>query len=223
MASITYTTPNIRLLDQRQEQSNPNDDCVFESDAMAVNALVVGANMNATKIKAMDNDYGPQYVGFASQAALVDTLAKLGVTMVRVAHPTQQQLIDELHWQIEHYHHPCIVTMPSQWNSAPTVKGYSPRAYRGYSHVGLMCGSGPGMLRCANPWGGFFQDQTDAWWAQRLLMGEIWVASKTPVAPGPVAASPKPSPIVAANPVTAPVATVEELQAKISAAVKALQ
>jgi len=90
--------------------------------------------------------------------------------------------------------------MPSQWNSAPTtVKGYSPRTYNGYSHVGVMVGSGTGMLRCMNPWGGFWQDQSDAWWAQRLLTGSIWVASKLPAV---IAVATKPVPAPAPAPLT---------------------
>ena len=68
--------------------------------------------------------------------------------------------------------------MPSQWNSAPLASGWNPRTYSGYSHVGVMCGSGPSMLRCMNPWGGFWQDQSNAWWSARLLEGQIWVATR---------------------------------------------
>ena len=188
--SITYTLPGVPLLDQLKEASNPTYDCVFTSNAALATAYL-GKPFTGTQIKAMDtDDYGPNYTGGASEAKLVDTMARLGIKVARVAHATQQELVDELHWQISHYHQACIVTMPSQWNSAVTNAGaaWNPRTYRGPSHVGLMCGVGPGYLRCMNPWRGFWQDQSDAWWSQRLLMGEIWVSTLLPTgkdAPAP--------------------------------------
>ena len=226
MASITYTLPRFPLLNQRTEASNPNDDCVFTSNA-AIVRYFYGGNITGSDIKAKDADYGPKYVGFASQSRILDTMASLGVRFARVAHPTQADLITELHRQISYYHQPCIITMPSQWNSAPTtVKGYNPRTYNGYSHVSVMCGSGPSMLRAMNPWGGFWQDQPDSWWAQRLLYGEIWVGVYRPIVPvvAPVQATPAPSPAPTgvSTATTSTVVTVADLQAKIATAIKAL-
>lgn len=214
MASITYTIPRVALMNQLVEASNPRDDCVFTSNAALVNAYT-GSHYTGSQIKALDSDYGAAYVGFASQAKLLDTLARLGVRFARVTHPTQAELTFELHRQIEYYHQAAIITMPSQWNSAPTVKGWNPRTYSGYSHVGLMCGSGPGMLRCMNPWGGFWQDQSDAWWQQRLLYGEIWVGVYRPVV-STVQATPAPSPAPTAAsstaaPVSAPLTDAQKL------------
>ena len=176
--TITYTIPGVPLLNQLKEESNPTYDCVFESNAALATAYL-RKPFTGTQIKAMDSDYGPSYTGGASEAKLVDTMAKLGIKVARVAHPTQQQLVDELHWQIEHYHHACIITMPSQWNSAVSAPGYNPRTYKGPTHVGLACGVGhdgaQGMIRVMNPWGGFWHDGTTAYWADRLLDGEIWV------------------------------------------------
>ncbi|HEU5347003.1 MAG TPA: hypothetical protein VFU63_00190 [Ktedonobacterales bacterium] len=217
MASITYTIPGVRLMNQLLEPSNPRDDCVFTSNACLVNAYT-GSHYTGSQIKALDSDYGAAYTGFASQAKLLDTLARLGVRFARVSHPTQAELTFELHRQIEHYHQAAIITMPSQWNSAPsTVPGYNPRTYRSYSHVGLMCGAGPGMLRCMNPWGGFWQDQSDAWWQQRLLYGEIWVGVYRPVVSAPQAAPAPSQPQPAASSTTA-APTVASLQAKIAKA-----
>jgi len=199
--SIAFTLPGFPLLNQRVEVSNANDDCVFTSSASIVRYLTGNKTITGSDLKAMDSDYGASYTGFASESKIVDTLAKLGVKMVQVQKPAQQGLLDELHWQIEHYHQPCIITMPSQWNSAPldpaTGKlraGWNPRTYSGYSHVGVMVGSGTGYLRCMNPWGGFYQDQPDSWWAQRLLTGSIWVASKLPAV---IAVATKPVPALA--------------------------
>lgn|SRR5690242_1848819 len=192
--AITYTIPGALRMNQLTEASNAQDDCVFVSCAALANWRSGDhPHLTGSQIKALDSDdYGPTYTGFASAARLVDTLARLGVKLAAVNAATQQRLVDQLHWQIEHYHQPCLITMPSQWNSAPLAAGWNPRAYRGYSHVGVMCGSGPGMLRCMNPWGGFWQDQSDAWWAQRLLEGQIWVATRIGMPTSPKAA-PAPS------------------------------
>src|SRR5690348_15938343 len=215
--AITYTIPGALRMNQLTEASNAQDDCVFVSCAALANWRSGDhPHLTGSQIKALDSDdYGPTYTGFASAARLVDTLARLGVKLAAVNAATQQRLVDQLHWQIEHYHQPCLITMPSQWNSAPLAAGWNPRAYRGYSHVGVMCGSGPGMLRCMNPWGGFWQDQSDAWWAQRLLYGEIWVGVYRPMVSAPQA-----TPAVST---VSPAPTVASLQEKISAALKALQ
>ena len=174
--TITYTIPGVPLLNQLEEASNPTYDCVFESNAALATAYL-HKPFTGTQIKAMDSDnYGPNYTGGASEAKLVDTMARLGVKVARVAHPTQQELIDELHWHIPKGHG-CIITMPSQWNSAVTSAGknWNPRTYRGPTHVGLACGVGPGAIRVMNPWGGFWHDGSDSYWEARLLEGEIWV------------------------------------------------
>lgn len=173
--TITYTIPGVPLLNQLKEESNPTYDCVFESNAAMATAYL-HKPFTGTQIKAMDSDYGPNYTGGASEAKLVDTMAKLGIKVARLAHDTQQGLIDELHHHIPQGHG-CIITMPSQWNSAITSagKGWNPRTYRGPTHVGLACGVGPGYIRVMNPWGGFWHDGSDSYWAARLLEGEIWV------------------------------------------------
>jgi len=83
MASITYTLPRFPLLNQRTEASNPNDDCVFTSNA-AIVRYFYGGNITGSDIKAKDADYGPKYVGFASQSRILDTMASLGVRFARV-------------------------------------------------------------------------------------------------------------------------------------------
>lgn len=100
------------------------------------------------------------------------------------ASDTQQGLVDIIHREVP-LGHGVIVTMPSQWNSAVTNAGssWNPRTYSGPSHVGLACGVGQdgaqGYIRVMNPWGGFWQDESDSWWAAQLLAGEVWVATMT--------------------------------------------
>jgi len=201
---ITYTIPGMALLNQRLEVSNANDDCVFTSCAAIVRALTSNRTITGSQIKAADSDYGAKYTGFASAGNLVDTLYRLGVTMSRQGNSTQSGLVTLLRARISGGH-PCLVTMPSQWNSATTVRGYNPRTYSGYMHVGVACGLGSGMIRVMNPWGGFWQDGSDSYWALRLLTGDIWVASPklapasmpVTVAPAPKPVTPTPAPVVA--------------------------
>ena len=92
--TITYTIPGVPLLNQLKEESNPTYDCVFESNAALATAYL-HRPFTGTQIKAMDtDDYGPHYIGGASEAKLVDTMARLGIKVARVAHDTQQGLID---------------------------------------------------------------------------------------------------------------------------------
>lgn len=217
--TITYTIPGVPRLNQLSEASNPRMDCVFTSNAALATAYLKKP-YTGTQLKAMDtDDYGPHYTGGASEAKLLDTMARLGITVTRVPSATQFGLIHTIHLEVSRGHG-VIVTMPSQWNSAVTNAGasWNPRTYTGPSHVGLACGvggnAGSGMIRVMNPWGGFWQDQSDAWWQQRLLYGEVWVATLTPK-PAVVSV-----PVAKPAPVSAPVATagpsVASLQAQIA-------
>lgn len=215
MASIiTYMVPGSRLMNQLQEPSNPRDDCVFTSCAEIVTALT-GHAITGSQIKAMDNNYGAKYVGFASAGNLVDTLNRLGVILTRRGSSTQSGLVALLRTFVA-AGSPCLVTMPSQWNSAVSVRGYNPRTYTGYMHVGVACGLGSGMIRVMNPWQGFWQDGTDSYWAQRLLTGDIWVATRKPTPPV-VQTPPAPS-----QGQGAPLLTAVQYQAKIAQAIKDL-
>ena len=46
-------------------------------------------------------------------------------------------------------------------------------------HVGLAVGIGADAIRAMNPWHGFMQDASDAWWQARLCEGEVWVMERT--------------------------------------------
>ena len=223
--SITYTIPGVPLLNQLAEASNPRMDCVFTSNAALATAYL-HKPYTGTQLKALDtDDYGPTYTGGASEAKLLDTMTRLGIRVARVSHPTQQGLIDEIHWHVKQGHG-VIVTMPSQWNTAPTNNAYAPwnpRTYSGPSHVGLACGIGAGYIRVMNPWGGFWQDQSDAWWSQRLLYGEVWVATlMAPTVATTPAAQPTPTVNQEYQQILALRAEIGRLKAAIANAQKAL-
>jgi hypothetical protein len=189
--TITYTIPGVPLLDQLHSltsdggpDENARYNCVFTCNAALATAYL-HRPFNGDQIKDMDNNYGQGYIGGASEFYLVDTMRSLGITMTALTSATQQGLVDILHREIA-AGHPCIVTMPSQWNSAVENAGsaWNPRTYGGPRHAGLACGygqdgSGQRAIRVMNPWGGFWHDGDDGYWAARLLEGEVWVATMT--------------------------------------------
>jgi hypothetical protein len=196
--TITYQIPGVPLLDQLHEKTidgmpdeNTRMNCVFTSNACYASA-VTGKSYNGDQLKDMDNHYGQGYTGGASEANLVDTMAKLGIEVTRAAASTQQGLIDIIHREVL-LGHGVIVTMPSQWNSAltdPQYAPWNPRTYDGPTHVGLMCGVGEDSttheraLRCMNPWDAIargWHDGTDSYWAARLVKGEVWILVYTGV------------------------------------------
>lgn len=187
--SITYTIPGVPLLDQlneptadHQSDENKRDNCVFATNAALATAYL-GAPFYGDQLKDANPHYGQGYVGFASEAFMVQQMAGLGITITREPSATQRGLLDILHAEIPKGHG-VIITMPSDWNSAltnPVYQPWNPRTYRGPSHVGLACGVGNGFIRVMNPWGGFWHDGTDAYWSARLLRGEVWVGVHTGV------------------------------------------
>lgn len=123
MMTITYTIPGVPLLDQLHEATadgqpdeNARMNCVFASNAALATAYL-HKPFNGDQLKDMDSNYGQGYTGGASEKNLVDTMARLGIKVARVAHDTQQELIDEIQHHVPQGHG-VIVTMPSQWNSA---------------------------------------------------------------------------------------------------------
>src|SRR6185312_12029042 len=89
---------------------------------------------------------------------------------------SQAGLIGEIHSQVS-AGHPVVLTMPSQWGTAPA----DPVHPSGSTHVGVAVGVGAGEIRVMNPWGGFWQDQSDAWWQARLCEGQVWPLQKVSV------------------------------------------
>ncbi|MGZ6360763.1 MAG: hypothetical protein ACXWP0_03680 [Ktedonobacterales bacterium] len=173
--SITFTLP-VPLKNQLGEissdgQPSENDhyDCVATSIADGLQyRLKRPFNGDALK----DAVYGQGYVGGMAAIRFVAYCAGLGIALEPI-NGSQDALLAALHREIE-AGNPCLVTMPSQWGSAPSQPGWNPVAPSGWTHVGLACGDGAGMLRVMNPWGGFWHDGTDDYWRVRLCYGQIW-------------------------------------------------
>lgn len=174
--TITYVIPGTTTIDQLNETTsdgladeNANDNCVAASLAEALHILT-GKNFNGDELK--DAVYGQGYVGVQSAASYVPYCRSQGVDLI-VNKGSQTELVNCLHTEVS-AGHPVLVTMPSQWATAPANPVYP----SGSTHVGVAVGVGPGMIRVMNPWHGFFQDQDDAWWQARLCYGQVWSLQK---------------------------------------------
>lgn len=174
--SITYVIPGTSLLDQLNEPTsdglpdeNKDDNCVAASFAEGLHILL-GGNWDGDEVK--DAVYGQGYVGVQSAARYVQYASDHGVHLAP-HDDTQAGLISTIHAQI-HQNHPVIVTMPSNWGTAPA----NPVSPGISTHVGIAVGDGAGYIRVMNPWHGFYQDQPDAWWQARLCYGQVWPMQK---------------------------------------------
>lgn len=174
--TITYTIPGATLLDQLNEgtmdgqiDENANDNCVAASLAEALHILT-GRTFDGDELK--DAVYGQGYVGTQSAARYVSYCANQGVSLTAYS-ALQAGLVVAIHEQVS-AGHPVLVTMPSQWGTAPA----DPVHPSGSTHVGVAVGVGPGAIRVMNPWHGFWQDQSDDWWAARLCYGQVWPMQK---------------------------------------------
>lgn len=174
--TITQTLPNFPLINQLNEgtsdgasDNNARLNCVVASLAAGLEFLT-GRHFDGDMLK--DAVYGPNYQGGMAASHFVAYCAKLGIRLWPV-NASQSGLVAELHSAIA-AGHPALVTMPSQWGTAPA----NPVNPSGWTHVGIACGEGPGEIRVMNPWGSFFQDQPDAWWQARLCYGQVWPMQK---------------------------------------------
>ena len=176
--------PNFPLVNQLSEPTsdgqtdeNAQNNCVVASIAAGLEYLL-GRSFNGDQLK--DAVYGQGYTGPMAASHFVGYLQNsLGIHLYSVS-GTQAELVSALHANIQ-AGRPVLVTMPSQWGTAPA----DPTNPSGSTHVGIACGEGPGVIRVMNPWGGFWQDQSDAWWQARLCYGQVWPMEKMNVATVP--------------------------------------
>ena len=175
--AITNMLPNAVLVNQLSEGTSDGkpdedvrDNCVAASLSEAIHILT-GRTVYGDTLK--DAVYGQGYLGMKAPAryAASAEVAALGISM-RPINGAGAGLVAALHSQLA-AGHPCLVTIPSLWGTP--VSGQKP----GFTtHVVCMEGWGPGWLRAGNPWGGFWHDGTDAYWAARLCYGTVWAMSR---------------------------------------------
>ena len=174
--SITYTLPGFPQINQLHEATsdgqpdeNAGWNCVPASIADALGFLT-GRQYNGDELK--DAVYGQGYRGAQAPAAYVAYSARQGVALAAYD-GTPAQLVARIHAEIA-AGHPVIGTIPSQWGTPRDQQrsGYT-------THVVCFCGDGPGALRADNPWiAPQWHDGDDAYWADRLCFGQVWVMAK---------------------------------------------
>ena len=179
-SSITYTIAGARTLDQLSEPTldgQPDEDarenCVAASIAEGLNILTAGGAEKYVGDELHDSVYGQGYLGPQAAWKYVGYCNARGVWLHAVG-GSQAALIATIHREVS-AGHPVVVTMPSQWGTAPA----DPVHPVGSTHVGLAVGIGSDAIRVMNPWHGFMQDASDGWWQARLCEGEVWVMERT--------------------------------------------
>ena len=205
MSSPTINTlPKFPLVNQLNEPTtdghpdeNAPRNCVAASLSAALTYLL-HKPFYGDQVK--DAVYGQGYTGMQAPEHYVAYCKEQGVRLAPFDSPGGL-LVTFIHTQIPSGH-PVLATIPSQWGIpvAQQKPGYT-------THVVCMAGFAAGWLRAMNPWGGFWQDGNDAYWAARLCYNQVWALSLVPVTPPP---PPPDSALIA------------QLEAKIANAQKAL-
>ena len=167
--------------DQRTEKTTdgrpPEDgnmDCVPTSLAAMCQALT-GRFTSGDDLH--DRVYGQGYVGMQDPTRFVGLLDTLGVGMARIT-GDPAALVARAASEIA-AGHPVLLSIPSDWGDEPP--------HSQYAHMVAGCDiPDQSSLTAMNPWGGFYQTQSRAWWAERLAhcsYSGIWVLAKkeTPV------------------------------------------
>lgn len=186
--AITYALPGYRLVDQlssptvdKLADENARDNCV-PSSLCAMLGYYTGKVYQPDAVK--DAVYGQGWTGFEAARSYVTYCAAQGMVLtpfdVTKTSVGQASLVSKIHSEVV-AKRPVLITIPSEWNSAPTNPIYQPWlpwTYRGPSHVCSVYGVGPGMVRLHNPWHGVLMDVSDAWLKARLLYSEIWLSAK---------------------------------------------
>ena len=171
--SITNTLPGFPLVSQLHEPTadgypdeNARWNCVPASLAAGLMYLLKRP-FDGDELK--DVVYGQGYTGAQSAAQYVAYCRALSVALLPYDNPSGWSLTSHIHSELL-AGRPVLLTMPSQWSIPPP----EPLHPAGSTHVGIAAGWGPGWLRVMNPWGGFWHDGDDAYWAARLCYGQVW-------------------------------------------------
>jgi hypothetical protein len=118
--------------------------------------------------------YGEHYLGLTSPNRYVTFARSQGVLLRRITADSQRGLVDRLK-DLLNRGVPTLVTMPAAWQKAPA----DPLHPQATTHVSVAVGLGPqGQIRVMNPWGGFWQEGDDDYWAARLCYGELWTLER---------------------------------------------
>lgn len=179
--------PNFPIRDQLGEgpgAQNAQMDCVFDSFAACVEKLT-GAKYSGDNI--LDFVKGPTYRGAGDAAWLQGDVARhFGVVIEPFKSADQHRLISAIRDYLAQGV-PCLITIPSAWNSQPTRANYTPLKPWFPTHVCAAYAidsalSPTGSATFMNPWHGVRQTETVAWLQARLCYGAIWPVRLLPSA-----------------------------------------
>lgn len=154
--------PGFPLMNQlAQHDVNDTNDCVPTSMASAASFLL---KRLVSPVAIKDDVYGSGYVGGQAPDRYRGEMGKLGLTL-QDAYGGAQSLIATI---IAHLRagQPVLGSIPSNWNVISQGGPTHEVAFAGYD-------GGKDLLTAMNPWRGFFQTASPAWWAPRLQYGVV--------------------------------------------------
>ena len=154
--------PGFPLMNQlAQRDVNDLNDCVPTSMASAASFLL---KRLVSPVGLKDDVYGAGYIGGQSPDRYRKEMAKMGLA-IQDAYGSAQSLVADI---IAHLRagQPVLGSIPSDWNVISQGGPTHEVAFAGYD-------AGKGLLTAMNPWKGFFQTASPAWWAPRLQYGTV--------------------------------------------------
>jgi hypothetical protein len=140
---------------------NRENDCVPASVTAGASWLLHRL-LDASAVKAAV--YGSGYLGGQSADRYAGYMSHLGVKIGK-QFGSQATLVHDIESGIA-TGHPVLGTIPSNWN-ANSGGGTHVVAFAGYD-------KNRGLITAMNPWRGFWQTESPAWWAPRLRYGSVY-------------------------------------------------
>lgn len=140
---------------------NRQNDCVPASVTAGASWLLHHL-LDASSVKAAV--YGAGYLGGESADRYMPYMARLGVKIGK-QFGSQTSLVRDIESGIASGH-PVLGTIPSNWN-ANSGGGTHCVVFAGYDR-------NRGLITAMNPWRGFWQTESPAWWAPRLRYGSVY-------------------------------------------------
>ncbi|HLZ23035.1 MAG TPA: hypothetical protein VKQ30_13020 [Ktedonobacterales bacterium] len=174
LSTARHPTPLNQLSEPTKDNhpdENPRNNCTFASLAWVVRDIGSEPDCDGDEIhdecegQGHTGPYDPQAAAFAAAAR------KRGVALT-IVRGTGTQLVARLHAALA-AGADALINIPSEWGTAPA----DPLHPAGTTHCVAVAYPLPGGLRCMNPWGGFWHDGDDAYWAARICYGYILLAT----------------------------------------------
>lgn len=161
-----------------QPDENPQNNCTFASLAWIVRDIGSETDCDGDEIHDECEGQGATGPYDPSNAKFIAAAAKRGVALT-IVRGTGAQLVAQLHAALA-AGCDALINIPSQWG---TPVSQQPPGFSTHCVAVAYSIAGPG-LRCMNPWGGFWHDGDDAYWAARICYGYILIAAPAAVTVG---------------------------------------